>query len=626
MISCRWTTRLTAPFHLFAWVILLCCQLQTVESNNKAYKLYSSSEIHVMLDEWETKYPNLVRLTTAQEAYGLPTAGSSDDCPFYEGNGCPNAILTIQDYVKHPEGSKSSNALPEVFLSGSVHGNERVGPTAVMETALLLLEAATCESSLHVSSTRSSSSYSYSSTGKQKRTHHSRSTCRTKLAESGIDHVQQRWLARLVSTRRIVIVPTANALGYFQDERTEDGIDPNRDFPYDLPNDPSSSSSCMQTIASRTLNEVFREHLFQMALTIHAGHDPVVAYNWGSPTWYEDDGYVSPDDLAQHQIAAAYSKYGGTWADTIPYEYGPMNDLVYFVEGGMEDWAYAGSWDKERVKPCEPTTFGGYPLEKTVYNNSTLRAFNMLVETSLDKNPPSLGSSEDLLNQDEYSDGNGHVSRNIRLSLLAADLVEPYVSIVQVNDDIILPHDVIPLSSNCDGAKIVAVNASETLWNTLDVAFSVGGALSIDNVELWFASKEDIVSTTANSDCLEQPTFSELQSFTQASILGTTSGTGRFSSNGASPASETGGITDGPVFWGTIEIPNGVSELIVVASARVDQDWKNAPDNAGPDVQPQSHMANVRTNPNWRHESEGKVVQGRLDWVSQPLTVVVVDD
>jgi hypothetical protein len=231
-------------------------------------------------------------------------------------------------------------------------------------------------------------------------------------------------------------VPTANALGYFRKVREEGNTDPNRDFPYDLTN----PEACMQSVAARTLNEVFRDHLFQLALTFHGGME-VVGYEWGAPTW---DGFKSPDDTAQSVIANAYSRYGGGWATSVPYENGPMNDMVYAVRGGMEDWAYAGSWDPDRVIQCEPTTFGGYPKEKTTYNNSTLRAFNMLVETSNNKIPDKadLGTSLNLL--EGQSEGNGHVARNIRLALLAADLVEPYLSIVGVNE-LSLSDDIVPL-------------------------------------------------------------------------------------------------------------------------------------------------------------------------------------
>ena len=53
-------------------------------------------------------------------------------------------------------------------------------------------------------------------------------SCRITLEQKGINDKHRQWLARLVTTRRIVIVPTANALGYYQNIREEDGIDPNR--------------------------------------------------------------------------------------------------------------------------------------------------------------------------------------------------------------------------------------------------------------------------------------------------------------------------------------------------------------------------------------------------------------
>ncbi|MGK3736584.1 MAG: hypothetical protein ACI8RD_010607 [Bacillariaceae sp.] len=89
----------------------------------------------------------------------------------------------------------------------------------------------------------------------------------------------------------------------------------------------------MQTIAGRTANEIYREHMFQLALTFHAGME-VVAYEWGAPSWLD---HLSPDDEAQAAIGGAYSRYGAGWSKSKPYKYGTMNDEVYFVRGGMED-------------------------------------------------------------------------------------------------------------------------------------------------------------------------------------------------------------------------------------------------------------------------------------------------
>jgi hypothetical protein len=231
--------------------------------------------------KWKEHYADFVRVTTSQEAYGLPSAGGVDDCPFdSDREGCLNYLLEVQDFAAHPAASASSNRLPEVLWSGEVHGNERVGPTAVLEAADLLLRAAACEAlpraSLEPGSETAGSGDNNNYKAWQQELVKAQQ-CRQELRDRGITDQHRQWLARLVATRRIVIVPTANALGYYRNVREEDDVDPNRDFPYDL----TDAKQCMQTIAARTLNEVFREHMFQLSLTFHGGME-VVGYEWVS--------------------------------------------------------------------------------------------------------------------------------------------------------------------------------------------------------------------------------------------------------------------------------------------------------------------------------------------------------
>ena len=61
------------------------------------------------------------------------------------------------------------------------------------------------------------------------------------------------------------------------------------------------------------------------------------------------------------------------------------------------------------------------------------------------------------------------------------------------------------------------------------------------------------------------------------------------------------------------------------ALARLDSSWSKQPSNIKPEGPPLSHAVNVRTNPEWHHESAGKVIQGRLLWYSIPLTLVIGD-
>jgi hypothetical protein len=99
-------------------------QQQQQQTIREDYRLYEPYEILLILQNWTTQYQDFVQITTAQEVYGLPPVGTSDDCPF-DNVGCLIYIVTLQDYRIHPIGSESSKQLPEVFLNGQVHGDER---------------------------------------------------------------------------------------------------------------------------------------------------------------------------------------------------------------------------------------------------------------------------------------------------------------------------------------------------------------------------------------------------------------------------------------------------------------------------------------------------------------------
>jgi hypothetical protein len=278
----------------------------------------------------------------------------------------------------------------------------------------------------------------------------------------------------------------------------------------------------------------------------------------------------------------------------------------------MEDWAYAASWDPERVVQCRPNTYGGYAAEKTVYDGSTLRVFNMLIETSDLKIPPKsdLGSSLELMTNTPV--GNGHVARNIRLALLAVELVEPYVAIRTVNE-LDLSDDLVPLTErhDCQGQRTVSVPHNS---RKVVIRWTVGGALTVNQTQLYYAKWDAALEGALN--CKDQPVDIESM-LLSATPISTTFGTTRFSRNGATSP-----------FSASIDISNFAAgdKIAVLASARVDQDWGTKSDGILPDVPPQSHMANVRTNPYWRHEKpDGKIIQGRVDWFSMPLTVVLTE-
>jgi len=563
----------------------------------RQFRELTSEEIYAALINLSQLYPNFVTVSSSQAWFHLPTAGGPSDCPYEKGDeGCKNWIITIEDKLAHPGGSASFRRLPEVFISGALHGDERVGPTSAVETAKLLLMAVDCEAKQFVTKASSDTSSS---------------TCIRKLGMMGIQSEDRKWLARLVSTRRIVIVPTTNALGYYQHDRTEDGIDPNRDFPFE-----NNPSSCMLTITARTVNELFISHMFQQSLTFHAGVECIL-YQWGNPSY---GTMPSPDDTAQAQIARAYSDYAGKFGNIKSYQYGKMNDLLYPVNGGMEDWAYGASWDSSLVEPCTPATYGGYQRSKTIYNSSILRTFNILVETSTQKAPAtvSLGNDGNILNPKSF--GNGHVPRNIRIILLMIETVEPYVRFLTVGDET-LPHDIIPTRNT-----LCPPNYSYGFKASVSLQWTVGGAFEINRTYLVYGPKL-VLSQLFN--CTYSPSEKTIQSFLkdnadQVKFTKSQTGKTRWHAQGPSPVGK--GSSLNVVFSAVLNLTEyrRGTELMCIALAVVDQSWSQNPSNSIPvNVMPQSHLVKARTDPTWHHKNAGREIQGRLTWFSAPLKIKV---
>ena len=270
-------------------------------TDSTSYKYLDYDNIVAELHSFHKEHPQLTQLNNAQAAFNVTSPGKCGAEP------CRQWYFSIQQ--------SADLSLPEVFFSGCVHGNERIGPTTTVEVVRLLLN--------NVNQPNNKDSTSV-------------------------------WLSRLVRTRVITIMPTANALGYYKNVREENGIDPNRDFPWGV-----SEKECMQTTAARALNSLFRERMFQLSITFHSGMR-AIAYEWGSPN-YKD---ASPDDGALHPIGRHAVRAAGVGdGENHGYYYpeGVLNPLVYPVKGGMEDWAYAASFDTTGYSvPCKPTTYGGY--------------------------------------------------------------------------------------------------------------------------------------------------------------------------------------------------------------------------------------------------------------------------
>jgi hypothetical protein len=208
--------------------------------------------------------------------------------------------------------------------------------------------------------------------------------------------------------------------------------------------------------------------------------------------------------------------------------------------------------------------------------------------------------------------GNGHVSRNIRVSLAAIDLVEPYVSIVGVSNKTVMG-DFVPLKkSTCKSLPVVSISKDA---KAITIHWTVGGAINIDSSSIWIADANK-VSDVDLKNCSSQPEITTINNLFQMgeSFIGE----GFYSTNGPRPSHKS---TIGPRFSSTIPLSPDIDNFLVIASAKVDSLWATQPSTVAPDVPPQSHLANVRTNPSWKFSYSNQTIQGRLDWFSVPVRI-----
>jgi len=588
------------------------------------YKLLKAKKINELLQKFKVMYPEFVKLHSAQELYGFPSLGEVDDCPFdhdgtMQGNsvreedkiGCKNWILTIEDTIAHPVGSDSYKKLPEVFISGTMHGDETVGPSVAMEVAELLLEAAYCESLPRgiepPKETEDSKWTEWEDELKDAR------RCRIKLKENSISDVDRKWLARLVTTRRIVIVPTTNALGYFRETHKEDGLDPKDDFPFEN-KDPAD---CMQTIGARTVNELYRSHLFQISLSFHSGTE-LIGYPWGSHSFLHDK---APDVKAMTEMADEFAEFAGPLQNEY-YPTGIIDDVYGPHRGRFEDWAYGASWLKNasKVSVCNPYTYGGYDQENTVYSESMLRSISMMIHTSEDKAPEKtlLGTSYGLMNP--KSALTGVIPRNMRLTLMAIDIVQPYAVITHVNG-MTIQDDIVPRAYRNQRTVITtkAVNIPQGT-EFINMEWIVGGGFTIDSTSLFYAKWTEL---PPGFDGVSQPSAAAIQAFYISDNT--------HEAPGGRGKTRWDTVDDpyirGPDFTSAFDVFDFKEgdEIAVFAVAQLDKKWKNdiLDGSPNPNVPPQSHLVNARTSMDWYHENDDKIIEGRLQYFSTPLTLVI---
>jgi hypothetical protein len=277
---------------LSAWLVAPSAAYDYPPSPPINYKSYAA--MTKLLLDLNATFPDVVQVSVAQETYDLPFPEELQcivDDETQDTETCKQFVVHLTNHST----LASDPERPEVFISGALHGNERVGPNTAIELVALVAHA--------------TSSYGTD-----------------EAVKPTVD--TQRWLKELVNTRNVLVTPMTNAWGYSHNHREELKVDPNRDYNY-----MRSGADCMQTMTSRVVNEIWRDHVFQLAVTFHGG-TRAVSYEWGSPDHYLDGdekkpSEKSPDHMAQFQIGNTLANFAGVFPDGKLYPTGTMNDVVY---------------------------------------------------------------------------------------------------------------------------------------------------------------------------------------------------------------------------------------------------------------------------------------------------------
>ena len=512
------------------------------------------------------------------------------------GTSCSPNVIRVTDIgsiVKDRE-------RPQIFISGEIHGDERVGPLASLVTAEILVWASNCE------------------------VNKMEDFCK-KLTEINIKPNDRIWLAYLATRRDTYIVPTVNCLGYIENRRDDAGIDPNRDFSYGRKDD-----NCMTSTTAKIIDSIMNYNLIQIVITFHGGMT-AISYTWGSNN-HKKPNDRSPDDNSNFDIANYMQQYAGK-AENSLYPVGRMNSVVYPVDGGMEDWIYAAGWDKNNVASCKNM--------KSDKNGADNKALVFLVETSDRKKPleNTLGSCDDILNVTAKS--NGHIPRNVRLSLLAIDVLQPYNCFTSIATEKISGGIrfnikwIVGGGFNVDSTWVSIREAPityESLYN-----HQSEWSYILNNLNIPTSDALNTVKATFSLNGISMKNESIMLSKNQ---MGKTQWDSRHTN-----ASDFSFSADFSLYSGDSATDTTRKSTVIVTSmkpgkywiivwSRVDSKWGQSNQGFPANTMPQSYLANARTSSsNWGTTTDSKskhkndrLIKGRKYWPSDPILITIHHD
>lgn len=573
--------------------------------------------------------------------------------------------------VSHIDSLLTDVERPQVLLSGEIHGDERIGPEATLHTGYLMVNSARCAIEGDTSA------------------------CNKLVNEDGLSKPQIVWLANLATRRDTFLVPSCNCLGYKASVRADAMVDPNRDFAYSRDRGRESGQGsgndlCLRSTTAKIFNKLMELTLFQLVITFHGGMQ-AIAYEWGSLN-HRKPNDASPDDHANKQLGETFSYIGGYGFPGVkkPYPFGPMNSIVYGVDGGMEDWMYAAGWDRGDIPHGAEARQGGSGTLRggrtsgpslrhrrlfgvlhncTVETNSrhppNNRALVFLVETSDRKRPADneWGDSSDILGGSSLdvtghpdgaalgpgasTSGNGHVPRNVRLALATVDAAQPYVCVNKASKAGKVP-GALDVQWSVGGA--FSVDATWLSWHPAEITENEMSSSTTLGLGAWQVLHTEIDKVAATLDNFASADKKTVAAALAEVGLGTASdvqsGSGLWGSRSSRDSHPTAPAIDpfGAKYSAQVRALESLSpgEYWLAAWAVVDKSWGHVGQGFPRELGPQSWLSLARTNTSlhytthahperpldqhWPGDLLPRSVRGRVMWASAPLRVRVAAD
>lgn len=234
----------------------------------KRFEYHDYDYIYNQIVNLSRNCSHYIKIDTSQHRYKLDSA---EPCIL---NGKNSTCETLIVYMTHF--SSYDNKRPQIYISGLLHGDEILGSIAILEFITYFCQK---------------------------------------------DNPDNSFENNILKERIFIFTPITNTYGFsnsiredkvvYRDNKTVSYVDPNTDFPYFNSYEPINDQ-CMSSITSRTINEIFKEHIIVSAISFHGGMN-AIGYPWGNSIHLNKEDQKkateSPDYIVFNEIADILSNY-----------------------------------------------------------------------------------------------------------------------------------------------------------------------------------------------------------------------------------------------------------------------------------------------------------------------------